>query len=195
MCTVNNRHKVVFEIDTGASCNILPFVDYVKATGDKQGTHISPTITRLTMHNNTNAIPVGKVMLNVERGSKKHYLRFFVMKSAVMPILGKSTYIGMRLIKFLDCDNRVAKLLKPLHTGDSVRMKLRGSNTWSCGICRKQVAPRSYLVESNGSVYRHNRRQLRKTSDKLPVHQPDIELADSDSETGEEKGNEQVIHR
>ena len=66
--------------------------------------HINPTRTRLTMHNNTNAIPVGKVMLNVERGSKKHYLRFFVMKSPVMPILGKSTCIGMRLIKFLDCD-------------------------------------------------------------------------------------------
>ena len=87
-------------------------------------------------------------------------------------------------------NNRVAKSLKPWHTGDSVRMKLPGSNTWSCGICRKQVAPRSYLVESNDSIYRRNRRQLRKTSDKLPVHQPDIELADSDSETGEEKGNE-----
>ena len=23
-CTVNEKHKVVFEIDTGASCNILP---------------------------------------------------------------------------------------------------------------------------------------------------------------------------
>ena len=52
-CTVNNSHKVVFEIDTGASCNILPFVDYIKATGDKQGTHINPTRTHLTMHNDT----------------------------------------------------------------------------------------------------------------------------------------------
>ena len=30
MCTVNDSHKVVFEIDTGASCNILPFVDTSK---------------------------------------------------------------------------------------------------------------------------------------------------------------------
>jgi len=29
-CIVNKRHKVTFEIDTGASCNILPFTDYVK---------------------------------------------------------------------------------------------------------------------------------------------------------------------
>lgn len=30
---------------------------------------------------------------------------FFVMKSAVTPILGKSSSIGMKLVKILDCDN------------------------------------------------------------------------------------------
>ena len=54
-CTVNEHHKVIFEIDTGASCNILPLADHIKATGDKQGTWISPTKTRLTMVNNTSA--------------------------------------------------------------------------------------------------------------------------------------------
>ena len=69
-CTVNERHKVVFEIDTGASCNILPFSDYIRATGDKQCIQISPTRTTLTMHNNSKAVPMGKVMLYVERGGK-----------------------------------------------------------------------------------------------------------------------------
>ena len=36
-CTVNRQHQVTFEIDTGASCNVLPFCEYVKATGDKDG--------------------------------------------------------------------------------------------------------------------------------------------------------------
>ena len=103
-CTVNERHKVVFEIDTGASCNILPFSDYTRATGDKQGIQIRPTRTTLTMHNNSKAVPMGKVMLYVERGGNSHYLRFFIMKSQVTPILGKSTCIGMKLIKILDCD-------------------------------------------------------------------------------------------
>ena len=103
-CTVNEQHKVVFEIDTGASCNILPFADYVKATGDKHGTHIKPTRTHLKMHDHTSAVPVGKVMLDVERGSKKHYLRFFIMKSKVMPMIGKSSCVGMKLVKILDCD-------------------------------------------------------------------------------------------
>jgi len=36
-CEVNQKHNLTFEIDTGASCNILPFAEYVKATGDKKG--------------------------------------------------------------------------------------------------------------------------------------------------------------
>ena len=35
-CTVNERHKVTFEIDTGASCNILPLADYIKTTRDRR---------------------------------------------------------------------------------------------------------------------------------------------------------------
>ena len=104
-CTVNDRHKVTFEIDTGASCNILPLSEYIKATGDKQGTLITPTKARLTMHNNTSATPLGKVMLHVERGNNKHLLRFFIVDAVVLPILGKSSSIGMKLIKILDCDN------------------------------------------------------------------------------------------
>ena len=102
-CIVNERHKVVFEIDTGASCNILPFSDYIRATEDRQGIHISSTKATLTMHNNSKAVPMGKVMLYVERGGS-HYLCFFIMKSCVTPILGKSTCVGMKLIKIIDCD-------------------------------------------------------------------------------------------
>ena len=102
---MNECHKVTFEIDTGASCNILPFADYVKATGDKQGVKISPSKVRLTMHNNTSATPLGKAMLHVERSGQTHLLRFFVMESAVMPILGKASSVGMKLVQILDCDS------------------------------------------------------------------------------------------
>ena len=62
-CTVNDSHKVTFEIDMGASCNILLLADYIKAAGDKKCTQISSTKTCLTMHNNSKATPMGKVML------------------------------------------------------------------------------------------------------------------------------------
>ena len=44
-------------------------------------------------------------MLRVERGGSTHLLRFFVMKSAVMPLLGKSSSVGMKLVQIFDCDN------------------------------------------------------------------------------------------
>ena len=59
---------------------------------------MSSTQAQLTMHNSTKATPVGKVMLHVERGG-------FVIKSAVMPVLGKSSSVGMKLVQILDCDN------------------------------------------------------------------------------------------
>jgi len=102
-CTINKCHKVTFEIDMGALCNILPFTDYVKATGNKQGTQIFPFKTQLTMHNNTSAVPLDKAMLRMERGGNTYLLRFFVMQSPVMSILGKISYNGMKLVH-LDCD-------------------------------------------------------------------------------------------
>ena len=73
----------------------------VKATGGKHGTHMKPTRAHLKMHNHSSAVPVGKVMLGVERGNKKHYLHIFIMKLKVMSILGKSSCVGMKLVKIL----------------------------------------------------------------------------------------------
>jgi len=56
-------------------------------------TQISPTKTRLTMHNNFKATPLGKVMLQVEQSGQIHHLRCFVMKSSVMSILGKGSSV------------------------------------------------------------------------------------------------------
>jgi len=103
-CTVNQKHQVVFKLDTGASCNILPLEDYMKATGDKLGQHIQKTAIHLTMHNNTSEKPVGKEILLVGRSGHNHQLCFYIIQSKAMPILGKDAYIGMQLIKILDCD-------------------------------------------------------------------------------------------
>ena len=103
-CEVNQKHNVTFEIDTGASCNIVPFSEYVKATGDKRGHKIRKTATRLTMHNNTTEQPMGRVMLYVSRNSVRHHLRFFIVNDEVTPILGRDSCVGMKLIRILDSD-------------------------------------------------------------------------------------------
>ena len=110
-CTVNEHHKVVFEIDTGASCNILLFSDYIRATGDKQGIQISPTRTTLTMHNNSKAVSMGKVMLYVERGGNSHYLCFYhevlmvkmeldtmVSKEIIIPVTEPTPWVSSMVV-------------------------------------------------------------------------------------------------
>ena len=87
-CGVNNQHDVAFEIDTWASCNILPLSEYVKATGDKNGLDIKQSNACLTMHKNTSERPLGRVMLSVSHNDQKYRLRFFVVYANVMPILG-----------------------------------------------------------------------------------------------------------
>ena len=79
-CTVNQKHDVVFEVDTGASCNVLPFLDYVMVTGDLLGRQMQATRAHLTMHNDTREAPIGKVILLAERNGhrlKVHFYTYF----------------------------------------------------------------------------------------------------------------------
>ncbi|KAJ8395956.1 hypothetical protein AAFF_G00026640 [Aldrovandia affinis] len=60
--------------------------------------------------------------------------------------------------------DRSARDLPELEVGETVRMKpLPGDNTgrWGVGTCLRRVAPRSYLVDVDGSLYRRNRVDLR----------------------------------
>ncbi|KAJ8387828.1 hypothetical protein AAFF_G00149770 [Aldrovandia affinis] len=60
--------------------------------------------------------------------------------------------------------DRSARDLPELEVGETVRMKpLPGDNTgrWRVRTCLRRVAPRSYLVDVDGSLYRRNRVDLR----------------------------------
>jgi hypothetical protein len=71
--------------------------------------------------------------------------------------------------------NRTAHALTPLKSGDSVRMRLPGSAQWTPGTVRRMVAPRSYEVEVDGTVYRRNRRQLQASTERVL---PPVDLAE-----------------
>ena len=40
---LHTKEEIQFQIDTGASCNVLSFQDYVRATGDLHGEELSET--------------------------------------------------------------------------------------------------------------------------------------------------------
>ena len=77
----------------------------------------------------------------------------------------KLTRKQRRAKKYFD---RGAEELPELDIGQPVRMKtspIDSHGRWRRGICVKKVAPRSYVVEVDGSLFRRNRKFLRTTKD------------------------------
>ena len=52
--------------------------------------------------------------------------------------------------------------LKPLASGDAIRMKLQGQDTWTLGQCTKKLSNRSYVGFVQGHTFKRNRRHLRR---------------------------------
>ena len=70
-----------------------------------------------------------------------------------------------------------AKPLKPIATGETVRMKLSGQKKWKAGTCTERVDDRSYMVKVGDVEYRRNRWQLiASQEDDLPLVPEAIEL-------------------
>lgn len=70
--------------------------------------------------------------------------------------------------------DRSAKDLPELTVGDQIRMKpLPGDRTgrWQLGRCVQKVAPRSFVVDVNGTLYRRNRVDLRMAERSAEVQQ------------------------
>ena len=101
---VNNTAPVSFQLDTGASVNILPSDKYVLVTGDSKYSSLQRTATRLIMHNKAEVKPLGQVWLDVERTGVTHKLRFIVVQAKVTPLLSLQSCLDMKFVKILDCD-------------------------------------------------------------------------------------------
>jgi len=86
--------SVTFQIDTGASVNLLPERSVPKTST------ISPTSKQLTMWNGTKLLPVGvcRVRLKNPRNRKNYSVEFVVVKENLMPLIGLSAAQQMRLV-------------------------------------------------------------------------------------------------
>ena len=81
--------------------------------------------------------------------------------------------------------DRQTKQLKPIQAGEAVRMRLPGESSWTAGVCRGLVGPRSYRVEVGDQVYTRNRRHLISANSPAPPVMPDIEEPSNDTDTTE----------
>ena len=101
---LNNEAEVQLQIDTGASCNILPQSDYIRATGDNQCKNLERSYTRLIMHNKSVVWPLGQIRLLTERKGRRYGVLYHIVKHNLTPLLCRTTCEKMNLVKILDAD-------------------------------------------------------------------------------------------
>ncbi|XP_064622353.1 uncharacterized protein K02A2.6-like [Lineus longissimus] len=97
MMLTDSRQEVTFQVDTGASVNLIPLRLAVH-------TELSPTTKRLKMWNGSEIHPVGSCRLVVgnPKNRKRYSVEFVVVKENLMPLLGLKAAQGMKLVTVND---------------------------------------------------------------------------------------------
>ena len=94
-----NGHRVLFQLDTGATVNILPAESFKEVYGEGSLSLLDNTEVTLVMYNKTEK-PIGKKRVQVvnPRIRRKYSVEFVVVKGKGKPLLGSQASEQMQLI-------------------------------------------------------------------------------------------------
>ena len=109
---VNVNANIKFQLDCGATCNLLPLKDYARVMGDPDDLYIEKSKAKLTMYIGAVMYPVGKCKLKCTRDGSSHVLEFQVVDGDVRPLLSAESCQRLNFLKVLVKD--------PLHHVDTV---------------------------------------------------------------------------
>ena len=90
-------------VDTGSTCNVLPFDLYARITGDRHGRKLKPGHT-LVQHNLQEVKARGKVLLTIERDGRKVALLFQIVGVPVQPLLSLMSSELLGLVRITASD-------------------------------------------------------------------------------------------
>ena len=103
--TANDKAKVKFQLECGATCNLLPQKKYTHAMGNLDELYLKKSNATLTMYNGNVMHPVGKCKLNYTRGSCPYILEFQVVDGDVKPFLCAESCQKLQFLKVLVNDS------------------------------------------------------------------------------------------
>ena len=97
--------NVNFQIDSGATANVLPESEYARVTDDSNLIHLQHTKTKLIMYNKTEVFPTGQRILDVRnpKNNENYKVRFIVVRRDCKPIIGLRAVQHMQLISQQCC--------------------------------------------------------------------------------------------
>ena len=95
-----NGHRVPFQLETGATVNILPEESFKEVYGEASLSLLDNADVTLVMYNKTEEKPIGKkrVLVVNPRNGRKYSVEFVVVKGKGKPLLGLRASEQMQLI-------------------------------------------------------------------------------------------------
>jgi hypothetical protein len=102
---VNQNKDVAFQIDTGATCNVMPLKVYEEITRDNEGRKLQATKSVLVMHNKSRIFPRGSTSMQLDRGGHGYRVRFLIVENCEVPLLSLVTSEQLGLVKIIDSDS------------------------------------------------------------------------------------------
>ena len=95
-----NGHRVPFQLDTGATANILPEESFKEVYGEDSLSLLDNAEVTLVMYNKTEEKPIGKKRVQVvnPRNGRKYSVEFVVVKGNGKPLLGLRASEQMQVI-------------------------------------------------------------------------------------------------
>ena len=100
---LGENHLQRFQLDTGATVNIIPQHVYKKACRDPNLRKLKPCETALVMFNKTTTKVVGSTSIEVvnTKNMKSYEVEFLVVQQDFVPLIGSTTLQEMQLIRVL----------------------------------------------------------------------------------------------
>ena len=102
---INDNPYVKFQLDCGATCNLLPLKNSAKVMGDPDDLYIEKSKAQLTMYNGAVMHPVGKCKLKCRRDGSSHVLEFQVVDGDVRPLPSGESSQRLNFLKVLVKDS------------------------------------------------------------------------------------------
>ena len=98
---LGNDHLQKFQLDTGATANIIPQHVYKKACRDQKLSKLRPCATSLVMFNKSTTKPIGKVNMDVmnPKNGLNYNVEFLIVREDLSPLIGSKTLQEMSLIR------------------------------------------------------------------------------------------------
>ena len=121
-----NDHKVQFQLDSGATVNILPEETYKHIYGEDSLALLDKAEVTLLMYNKTEVKPLGKKRVRIvnPKNSKKYSVEFVVIKGSSKPLLGLRASEQMKLISVIKQNILAVQVQEPVRDKSNITTHL-----------------------------------------------------------------------